>query len=106
MINNGDIKTASLMQAIEYHPESIEVMEPVVETYIDKVDGVEVEFSEEIDEDEFKEKFLQEKRMHELAVNLISVRKNRGENTSERHGKSRTRIPEHRTGGKCRVNPS
>ena len=67
-----------MIQAIEYHPDSIEVMEPVVETNIDRVDVDEVEFTEEIDFVEFKGKFLPEKHMHELAVNLISGRKTEG----------------------------
>ena len=73
MINYGDIKTADVILSKDYHHESKEIMETVVETNTNEVHRYEVEFEEEIEEDEFKGKFLPEKHIHKLAVNLFLV---------------------------------
>ena len=63
-----------MVQAIEYHPEMKEAMKTIIETGINVEHEDDCELADEIDEDEFKRKFLPEKHMRESSLNHDSVK--------------------------------
>ena len=74
MLSNVDTKHTNEVQAIEYHTEMNVAVEPSSDTKTAEIHEDDCESADEIDEDEFKGKFLPEKHMQELAVNFVSIR--------------------------------
>ena len=74
MLSNVETKHANEVQAIEYHTEINVVVEPITDIEANEVHEDDCELVDEIDEKEYKEKFLPEKHMQELAVNFVSAR--------------------------------
>ena len=73
-LSNVDTKHTNEVQAIEYHTEMNVAVDPSSDTKTAEIHEDDCESADEIDEDEFKGKFLPEKHMQELAVNFVSAR--------------------------------